>query len=308
MNNDVAEKAVTGVKKRNTQAIKENITGYLFMAPLVLGLVIFVMYPLLECFWLSMFAIQPGLNKFVGLNNFKYAFNDPLVITSVMNTFQMAILNLLLTIPGAFIIASLINSCRRGKNFFKVSYYLPNVTSIIAISLLFKYIFYTSEQGIANYLLSLFGISPVGWFSDPRWAQFTVSFMSFWQSLGSNMLICLAGLQSINRTYYEAAEVDGATGLKKWWYITVPSSKPILVYLLVMVTMSAMKRFGDVWMIGGQYGSPAGVLRTIVLYMYTVNFENYNVGYASAIAVILFLIILILTIINTKLVRFDSDN
>jgi len=278
------------------------------MLPTILGMILFVAYPLFESLRLSMFAAQVGVpEKFVGLGNFDRAFKDPVLVKAIINTFKMAIYTIVLVIPGSFILATLINHSLIAKNFFKVVYYIPNVTSIIIISLLFKYIFYSTEQGAINYFLSYIGIEPIGWFTDSKWAQFSVAIMSSWISIGSNMLICLAGLQSISRQHYEAAEIDGANALQKWLHITLPASRPILAYILIMTTMNAMKRFGDVWMIGGQAGTPGGSLRTIVLYLYNMTFEYNSPGYGSAIAVILFIIILILTYINMKLVKFESD-
>ena len=296
------------IKSYSWVKFRENLTGYLFMAPLVLGLLIFTVYPMLDSFRLSFFGTYPRQpDVFVGLGNFDYAIRDPLMISAFGNTLLMAVYTLILVVPGSFILASLIHAIPRGRNFFKVMYYIPNVTSIVAIAILFRFVFYSSEQGIINYLLSLIGIDPIPFFSHPRWAPFTVSVMSFWQALGSNMLICIAGLTSISTVYYEAAEVDGASGFQKWRYITLPCSRPIIAYLVIMTTISSMKRFGDVYVIGGLEGNPGGSLRTVALYLYKQAFESSNVGYASAIAVILFFAILILTIVNLRLVRFDSD-
>lgn len=287
---------------------RENLTGYLFMAPLVIGLLVFTVYPMFSSFRLSLYGTYPRQpDVFIGLSNFEYALQDPILRTAFLNTFKMAVYTLILVVPGSFILASLIASIPRGRNFFKVMYYIPNVTSIVAIAILFRFVFYSSEQGLINYLLTIVGIEPIPFFSHANWAPMTVAVMSFWQGLGSNMLICIAGLTSISSVYYEAAEVDGASGFQKWRYITLPLSRPIIAYLIIMTTIGAMKRFGDVFVIGGLEGNPGGSLRTVALYLYKLAFESSNVGYASTIAVLLFFVILILTIINLRLVRFDSD-
>ena len=296
------------LKAHSKVQFRETLVGYLFMLPLIVGLLVFTLYPMLDSFRLSLYGTYPQQpDTFLGLGNFDYAIRDPIFHKALGNTFIMAIYTMILVVPGSFILASLINSIPRGKNFYKILYYLPNVTSIVAIAILFRFVFYSSDQGIVNYVLSWFGIEPIPFFNHTGWSQFTVAFMSFWQALGSNMLICLAGLTGISLVYYEAAEVDGANGFQKWLYITLPCSRPIIAYLVIMTTMGAMKRFGDVYMIGGQSGQPGGALRTVALYLYTTCFENFNPGYASAIAVILFFIILILTVINMKLVKFDND-
>ena len=136
---------------RNT--FKENVTGYMFMAPMIIGLLLFIAYPLIESMRTSMFAIQIGtietaVEKFVGLANIERAFKDPVFIKAMINTFKMAGYTLLLTVPGSFIVASMINKTALGRTFFKVTYYFPNVTSIVIVSVMFKYIFYSTDQAI----------------------------------------------------------------------------------------------------------------------------------------------------------------
>lgn len=294
------------MKKKNFR--ENNKAAFLFLLPMLIGIFGLVAYPILESFRLSFYVIQPGVNQFVGFSNYSFALKDSILIASLLRTMKMAALDIVIGVPGAFIIASLINKSGRGSNLYKIIYYLPNITSIVATSLVFRYIFYSSESGLLNFLLGKIGIPPIGWFSNPNVAQYSIVIMSFWMRLGFNMLICLAGLQTISKEYYEAAEIDGASSFQKWWYITVPRSKQILLYITILTTITSMKRFGDVYVMGGEYGDPAGSLFTTVLYLYQVAFQNFNSCYGSTIAVILFTIIFIITLINTKYIKFgDSD-
>ncbi len=285
-----------------------NIAAYAFIAPTVLGIIVFVLYPVIESLRLSFYSTNYITQTWVGLDNYKTILKDPDFVGALYNTVYMGVLGLLLNIPGAFIIASMINACRWGKNYFKSAIYIPNITSVVAASTIFLSLFYPTDIGAINYILKkLFGIGPFGWFIDARIARVTVVIMSTWQSIGYNTLIFLAGLQSVPRELYEAAEVDGATALKRWRYITIPSMKPIFVFVFITGVIGAMQRFGDVWMIGGNTGQPGGTLRTVVLYIYAIGFQGMRFGLASAAAYILFFIIFALTLINVRLIKWDSD-
>ncbi len=173
----------------------------------------------------------------------------------------MGFLSVVMGIAASFILASLINSVKwtKGKKHFQRNLlFLPNVISAVATTLLFSFLFAPTKEGLLNFVLGVFHISPIGWFTDPKYARFSIVLMSMWGALGYNTIIFIAGLQSVPRDLYEAAEVDGASGLKKWRYITIPYLRPIFVFMIIMGTIHAMKRFTDVWLIGGTAGNPGG--------------------------------------------------
>ena len=198
------------------------------------------------------------IRNLVGLSNYRYALEDSLFWQALTNTFVMGIWSVLLGIALSFVLASLINNLKwhLGRNFFKAVYFLPNVVSGVATSLLFSFLFFPSKEGLINFVIGLFGIDPVGWFTNPEVARYSIVLMSLWGALGYNTIIFLAGLQSVPRDLYEAAEVDGAGTYRKWWYITIPYLRPIFVFMLIMGTIGGMKRFTDVWLIGGTAGNP----------------------------------------------------
>jgi multiple sugar transport system permease protein len=287
--------------------VRNNKMGYVFVAPLVLGVLAFAIYPMFAALYLSFNQTSGAtLNgKWVGLSNYRYALNDPIFWKSLYNTLYMGILSVSIGIIVSFILASMINSVKwvNGKNMFKGIFFLPNVISAVASTLLFSFLFYPTKQGLLNFVLGFLHIDPVGWFTDPRFSQISIVLMSLWGALGYNTIIFIAGLQSVPRDLYEAAEVDGAAGLKKWWYITIPYMRPIFVFMIVMGTIGSMKRFTDVWLIGGTAGNPSGTLLTSVLYIYRNAFLAAQMGLASASSYLLFFVILILTVLLLRLSR-----
>lgn len=282
--------------------------GYLFVAPLVAGVLAFAVYPMAAALLMS-FQRTNGLSgTWTGLDNYIFVLSDRTFWNSLGNTVYMGVLSVLSGIWLSFILASLINSLpwTYWKNVFKSVYFLPNVVSAVATSILFSFLFYPDAKGLLNYLLGLIGIGPVGWFTDPGVAQYSIVLMSLWGALGYNTIIFIASLQSVPRDLYEAAEVDGAGALKKWWYITIPYLRPIFLFMLIMGTIGSMKRFTDVWLIGGTAGNPAGKLLTSVLYIYRNAFLASQMGVATAASYLLFLIILVMTVLLLKLNRRDT--
>jgi multiple sugar transport system permease protein len=289
---------------------ENNGTAFVFLLPMLIGIFGLVLFPILESFRLSFYIIQPGagINRFVGLMNYRFAFSDFVLWRTLGTTIKMALMEVVITVPLTFIIATLINNAYRVGNIYKVVYYLPNITSVTATAIVFRFVFYSSEMGIVNYVLSWFNIAPIGWLTSVNYAPITVVIFSFWLRMGFNVLICLAALQTISKEMYEAADIDGANPLKKWWYITIPRSRPILMYVLIMTLIGAMKRFNETFVLGGEEGLPGGSLFTTVMYMYTVAFKSANVTYGATISVLLFIIIFIMTFVNMKFIKFnDSD-
>ena len=244
---------------------------------------------------------------FVGFDNYISIFTNDTFWQALGNTFYMGALSLVIGFPLSFILASLINAIVVGKNFFKGAYFVPNVVSVVAASILFRFLFAPTDQGLINGLLKSVGIVPVGWFTNPAVAPLSVVLMGFWSYVGYDSLIFLAGLQSVSPELYEAGEIDGCSGLQKWWYITIPNMRPVFVFMIVMITISNMKRFSDVFVIGGPMGNPAGSLLTVVLYIYRMAFTSSQVGVSAATAYVLFFIILVLSILNLKVFGRDSD-
>ncbi|WP_332090088.1 carbohydrate ABC transporter permease [Paenibacillus sp. GYB003] len=281
--------------------------GYLFCAPLIVGVLAFAIYPMFAALYLSFHQTVGNQmsGKWVGANNYAYALHDPIFWQAIRNTLFMGVFSVALGIGLSFVLATLINSLKWnfGKNVFKAVYFLPNVVSAVATSLLFSFLFYPSKEGLLNFVIGLFGIEPVGWFTNPSVSRFSIVLMSLWGALGYNTIIFLAGLQSVPRDLHEAAEVDGANALRRWLHVTIPYLRPIFVFMLVMGTIGSMKRFTDVWLIGGTAGNPGGSLMTVVLYIYRNAFLAGQMGLATAASYLLFLMILVLTAVMMLLNR-----
>ncbi len=288
--------------------ILKNYAGYLLVTPMVIGIMVFIAYPMVKAFLYSFQHTDGITGKWVGLRNYIWILSDSIFWTAVYNTFYMAVLGVSANLIVCVILASLINSLNKGKNFFKAVYFLPNVFSIIAISMVFEYLFYPTDSGIINYAIGFLGISPGRWFTSTAMAPISIVIMGVWRSMGYDTLLFIAGLQSIPKEYYEAAKVDGATGLKKWFYITLPCLKPMIVFIVIIATINCLKRFADVWMIGGVAGNPGGALDTVVLYIYRNAWTMNNIGVSSSAAYILFLFSIILTVINYRVLGLGRNS
>lgn len=291
-----------------TNRMKRDIAGWLMMMPLLIGIAVFVIYPMVQALINSFYKTDGiTMQKFFGWKNYRWLMRDDFFWTAMGNTVYMAVLCVITGVSVTFVLATLINSLARGKNLYKGLFFLPNVVSVVAVSVLFTFILSPTEYGMVNALLKKLGIAPVGWFTDPSVARISIVIMNLWKSIGYDTILFLAGLQNVPRDLYEAAEVDGAGTFRKWWNITIPCMKSVFQFVIIMYTISSLKRFSDVYMIGGAAGNPGGSLQTIVLYIYRNAWFSNSVGVASAAAYVLFLLTLVLTAINTKLTGFGKD-
>jgi len=274
---------------------------YLFLLPSLCAMVLFLAYPIAESFRLSLYHSNGFLEGFAGFGNYSSVLRDPGFLNSLYNTGYIALFTLTLGIPLGFVLASLINSQKRGRAAFKVLYFMPMVTSVIASAVLFKYLF-SPDMGLVNYLLQKFGLPGQNllWLSSPATSKFVVVLFALWHGTGYTVLICLSGLQSVPDQLYEAAGIDGCSGLQKWWYITLPNMRPTLVFLVMTGCIGALKRFEDVFTFGGMLGQPARSLQTVVAYIFEQAFGAFNFGAASAAAYLLFAIILVITLVNYR--------
>jgi len=296
-----------GTAKRKTFFSSKDVVGFLFVTPLLTGLLVFHLYPIIQSFMMSLQNTNGVTGVYVGFSNYQWIFKDSQFWNSVYNTVYMTALSLILNVSVSFLLASLINSAGKTRNLFKSIYFLPNVVSTVAASILFTFLFYPSKSGVINSFLAIFGIKPLQWFSGTATSRLTICIMGAWRSAGYYMIIFIAGLQSVPTELYEAADVDGVTGIKKWWYITIPSVRPIFAFIIIMDTISSMRRFSDVYMVGGTGGNPGGTLATTVLFIYRNAFTGSQMGIASAAAFVLFLFIMILSGVNNLLINRPND-
>ena len=225
---------------------------------------------------------------------------------TVINTLYMAVLGVAFNIPLAFIIASLLNNIGRGKGIYRVIFLLPMVMSMVTVVTLFKYLMLPNEEGVFNYIIGVLGFEPSLWLNGTGTARESVVFIAVWKGIGYNVILFFAGLQGIPADMYEAAEIDGANSFKKWLYITIPASKSTFTFVLITSTIAALKRFTEVYAVSMETGNPAGRLETLLLYIYKNSFSTLNYkdeGLAGAASVVLFLIILAATLVNSHLTK-----
>ncbi|AYV69805.1 sugar ABC transporter permease [Niallia circulans] len=282
-------------KRRTTQW-----TWYIFLIPSFLGILLFMVYPVIESFRLSFFKSNGTIESFTGLDNFRTVLTSGPFWNAVWNTFFIGIFQVLITIPLGFIFATLINSVGKGKNFFKVIYFLPNVTSIVAAAMIFQFVLHP-EMGIVNFALDSMGLPTPGWFSEPSTSKWGVILLAVWHWIGFVIIICLANLQAIPSEMYEAAKIDGASGVQQWLFITIPNMTGTFAFLLITGWIGALQRFNEVYVIGGPNGSPARSIQTMGAFIYERGFTGFEFGIASAATYIMFIIILIFTFINLKI-------
>jgi multiple sugar transport system permease protein len=285
--------------------LRKSLVWYVFIAPTFIIYALFVAYPTLQTFRLSVFREVATKQEFVGAAQYLRLLTTDIFYTALLNTIGLGIAFLVIVVPLSLILASLLNQLRIAPNLFKTIYFLPQITSTVAIALIFSYVFQPS-WGLVNGTLHALGVSAVPlWLAEPRvgltGSRALATIMAVWTALGYEMLIFLAGLQAVPSELYDAAVVDGAGSLQVWWYITIPSLRPTVIFILLTGTIDAMSRFSDLWTLGGPSGSPARSLQTVVMYMYQTAFEGSDFNLASAIAVVMFVIVLVLTLVNFRL-------
>ena len=284
--------------KQTPGSKKEAVEGFLFISPWLIGFLIFTLGPLIASIFLSLSKWDIFSDpQFVGFANYVKMFEDPLFKKSLWNTFYYSIVSIPLGMAGGLSLALLLNQKVKGLPIFRTIFYLPSVTSGVAVALLWKWIF-NPEFGLANAILNWFGLPGSQWLSSPTWAMPAIIIMSLW-GVGGGMLIYLAGLQGIPQQLYEAAELDGAGSWSCFVNITLPMLSPTLFFQLIMGIIGSFQVFTQVFVMTG--GGPANATLVYVLYLYRNAFQWWKMGYASALAWFLFAIILILTLIQFKL-------
>ncbi|MGH2330633.1 carbohydrate ABC transporter permease [Thermoanaerobacter mathranii] len=285
----------------------EALSGYAFALPFIASISIFLIGPLIYAFIISFkeFSfLNPEASRWIGFANYIKLLSDPTFKRALLNTtlYSLGVVPTQLVI--ALILALIVNSDIKGKTFFRVAYYIPTVTSTVAVSVIFLYLF--KADGLVNALLAKFGIQGPTWFNDVRFALPSIMMMAIWSSVGNYMVIFLAGLQDIPSELYEAAEVDGANKFQRFFKITLPMLRPIVFFNLVMSLIGTFQVFDQAYVVSQGTGGPLDATMTVVLDIYRTGFRDFNMGYASAMAFVLFVIILILTLIQRKLFKEET--
>lgn len=271
-------------------------TPYLFLLPAAAVLIVFFFIPFFQTFGLSFFDYSSSIYHptFNGLDNYAKLFKEPIFYKVMFNTFMYLVIAVPFLVTFPLFLAILINQKIRGITLYKILLYLPVIVSIVVAAIAFKWLY--AGQGILNYVLSLINIHPINWLVDTHWALFSVAVVTIWKGIGYYMMIYLASLMSVPQELYEACDIDGANFITKHLTVTIPHIMPTIALVSTISTISAMKVFAEIYVM--TKGGPLDSTKTIVYYIYERAFENLDLGYASALAVVLLIVVMAFSLIN----------
>jgi len=283
-------------RRRSRAAVREEIEFFLFISLWLIGFIVFNAGPILAAIGLSFTRwSMVSAPTWIGLTNYVTMFtHDPLFIKALINSAYYTCVSVPLGVTLAFLIALLMNQRVRGIYLFRTIYYLPSVVSGVAVAILWGWLFHP-QFGLINFFLGLVGIKGPEWLFSLTWSMPAMIIMSLW-SIGGSMLIYLAGLQGIPEHLYEAASIDGASALTKFRHVTIPLVSPVIFFNLILAIIGSFQVFTNIWVM--TQGGPANATLVYVVYLYERAFQDFNMGYASALAWILFLVILAFTLIQ----------
>jgi len=289
---------------------KRILTAYLFLAiPMVFFMVV-RFWPMLYSFWMSFTdwnLLSTAPKNFVGLANYQYIFGNEAFVKSLFNTFAYVLIGVPLTIILSLFIAILLNRIIRAQGLFRLLYLMPFITPVVAVSWVWRWIYQPVPTGILNNLLVAIGLDAQGFINSPTQALVSIVITTVWMNLGYCIVIFLAGLQTIPQDLIEAAKIDGANRRQSAMKITIPLLNPIILFMVVMQSISFLRIFTQVYNMSSQgTGGPLNSTKTIVLFIYQKAFVDYDMGIASSASVILFAMIMIITFLQFKFVRRDT--
>ena len=288
-----------------TRQEKRNLVAYSFIAPNFIGFAVFTLGPIIFAFILG-FMKWDGNSpmEFIGLRNFVDMIGNDRFQASFINTIVYCIATVPCTLLCALGLAVILNQKVKGRNFFRTVSFFPYVASLVAVAAVWNMLFSPQKSGPVNMLLYNLGVSAKNlpkWAADPHWVMFTIILFSVWKNMGYYMVIYLAGLQGINAELYEAASLDGANAWQRFRYITWPQLQPTTFFVTIILTINCFKVYDIVYMLaGGSNGIVNSSAMVLVYHIYEEAFRNWNLGYSSAVAMVLFLMVLVITLIQFR--------
>ena len=289
---------------------RDDLVGWTFAAPFVILFGIFLAFPILASFVLSFTSFglkdlaNPVGSTVVGLKNYVDLFSDPVFWTALFNTFYFVIVGVPLTLVFGLLIATALNrGVSRFRTVFRVGYYLPVITSIVAIAVVWRFLL-DPDVGLINMALGGLGINGPAWLADPVLAMPSIIAMAVWRNLGFAMVVFLAGLQTIPASLYESASIDGAGRWQAFRYVTIPMLRPTILFMTVITTIGYLQLFEEPFVM--TLGGPLDSTLSITMYMYQQGFTFFHQGYASAIAYVLFVIVALIAFLQFKFLRSDE--
>lgn len=303
-------KAITDIKNnQNNKASKASgkrklndlFWGYLLILPTVLGLAVFYIAAFFQNLYYSFTNLGAfGKYKWIGMENYINVFSDPKVPQALINTVKFTVISVPISIIISLFIATLLNSKIKGLSLYRTLYFLPAVTMPAAIAMMWKWL-YNGQYGLLNQLLAKVGIEGQAWIADPKFAMGALIIVGIWSSLGMKIIYFLAGLQGIPKAYYEAATIDGAGPIRQFFSITLPSLTPTIFFVMITSLIGALQMFDLIFLMISKTSLAVDSTMSIVYLFYKYAFEFQEKGYASAISIVLFMIILAITAIQLRL-------
>lgn len=286
------------VKMKIKNNVKENLWGYIFILPMMIFFIGFVVVPLISAIYVSLFESTSSGTQFIGLGNYATLFKDPAFMKSLVNTFLFVIVVVPVSVALSILIAALVAPKNMFlQSFFRAAYYLPVVVSAVSLSLVWNWI-YSPINGLANYVLQSLGLKPKLWLADPKIALLSLAFIVITWSLGQPVVLFIASILRIPKTYYEAAEIDGAKKNTIFFRVTLPLLRPTTLYVVVTTTIAAFQTFVIVKLLTS--GGPNYATSTIIYQLYNTAFINTNFELASAMGVVLAVIAAIISFVQFK--------
>ncbi|HIZ38048.1 MAG TPA: sugar ABC transporter permease [Candidatus Ruania gallistercoris] len=282
----------------------QRLAPYFFIAPFVITLAVFWLVPLGRAFVMSTQEVLYGQASFIGLDNYRRLWNDRVFWQSLFNSARYMVLTLALLIPIPMILAAVVSSkigSARVKGFFKASMFVPALTSVVVAGIIFRLMFSESETGLMNQVVGFFGIGPVRWLREDIPGLIALLALAMWRYTGVNIMYFIAGMQSISTDYYEAASIDGAGRIQQFFRITIPNLKPTIVYVTTISVYGGLAMFLESFMLYAGNSSPNNQGLTVVGYLYRKGVEENDLGFASAVGVVLLVVIMAINITNLTL-------
>lgn len=284
----------------SNRKVRNNLAAFLFLAPWLIGLFVFTLWPFITSFTMSLQKTNMFVSEFVGLDNYKQLLSDRRFIKSIKVTLKFVVLSVPLKLAFALFVAVLLKDRFKGVNFFRSALYFPSlIGGSVAVAAMWTQLF--GPRGVINQVLGYFGIAGRSWIADPSTALYTLVILAVWQ-FGSSMVIFLSGLNNIPESLYEAAEIDGASRIRRFFHITLPMLSPIILFNLVLQTIGAFQTFTQAFII--TKGGPLNETLFMVLYIYNKAFTASEMGYASALSWVLLFIILIFTLLILRTSKY----
>ncbi|MGI5499723.1 carbohydrate ABC transporter permease [Lentzea sp. CA-135723] len=297
-----------GHRPQRRRGFDDRVSPYLYVTPFFLLFLGFGLFPLGYTLWVSLsdWNLISDDHTFIGLENYTKLLSDPYFWNALVNTLSLLVLSTVPQLALALGLAHVLNSRLRAKTLFRMGVLLPNVTSLVAVAIIFAQLF-GRDFGLINWSLGLFGLEPIDWQADTATSHVAISIMVIWRWTGYNALIYLAALQAVPRDRYEAASCDGAGTWKQFRHITIPALRPVIVFTVIVSTIYGMQLFAEPLQFDATPGSVTGgsdrQFQTLTVYLYEKGFREFDFGYAATIAWVMFLVIVLAVAVNYLLTR-----